>query len=56
MSENNTNIILETLAETIQRLRVDVFILKSENERLRKENEDLKFQIGDPIARRANNG
>jgi hypothetical protein len=55
MNENNTNVILEALAETIQRLRVDVYLLKSENERLRKENENLKLDMGNPIERRNNN-
>lgn len=42
MDENNIRIILESLAETIQKLRVDVIILKGENERLREENERLR--------------
>ena len=36
MSESNMNIVLESLAETIQRLRVDIIILKGENERLKE--------------------
>ena len=45
MNENNIRVILESLAETIQKLRVDVLILKGENERLRKENENLKGDV-----------
>ena len=45
MNENYIRVILESLAETIQKLRVDVIILKGENERLRKENENLKGDV-----------
>lgn len=36
MNENNMQIILDSLAETIRNLRVDVMLLKSENERLKE--------------------
>lgn len=36
MEEKNANTIIEVLAETVRSLRVDVLILKSENERLRE--------------------
>lgn len=35
MNENMMNVILESLAETIERLRLDVYLLRSENERLK---------------------
>ena len=42
MQEKITNTVIEALAETIQRLRVDVIILNGENDRLREENTRLK--------------
>ena len=36
MNETNIQIILDSLAETIRNLRVEVLILKSENERLKE--------------------
>ena len=36
MEEKNANTIIEVLAETVRSLRVDVLILKGENERLRE--------------------
>lgn len=44
MEEKKWEIVLEALAETIQKFRVDVIILKGENERLEEENADLKRQ------------
>ena len=37
MNETIMNTVIKTLAETIQRLQVDVDILKYENERLREQ-------------------
>lgn len=45
MEETKMQIILESLAETIQKLRVDVIILKGENERLKKENKSLHEEL-----------
>ena len=36
MNDNHIKIIFEILAETIRRLRVDVILLKGENERLKE--------------------
>ena len=35
MNEKNTNIVLEALAENIERLRLDISILEYENKRLK---------------------
>ena len=36
MNEKDTKTIIECLAETVRRLEIDVFVLKSENDRLRE--------------------
>ena len=41
MSENNMNIVLESLAETIIKLRTEVSVLKWERDRLAEENNTL---------------
>lgn len=58
MEEKNTQIILETLAEKIRSLEVEVSLrdyeirnLKEENERLKKESEELRWHL-DPIRKR----
>lgn len=35
-----TKIVIESLVETIKNLRLEVFILKNENERLKEEKKD----------------
>jgi FtsZ-binding cell division protein ZapB len=35
-----TKIVIESLTETIKNLRLEVFILKNENERLKEEKKD----------------
>lgn len=52
MNETIMNTVIKTLAETIQRLQVDVDILKFENERLKKKNEDLMMAMGAPVEER----
>jgi uncharacterized small protein (DUF1192 family) len=37
MNEETMRIVLDALAETIKRLELDVYLLKSENERLKAE-------------------
>lgn len=39
MKNNNMEIVLESLAETIRSLQVDIICLKAENERLNEELE-----------------
>lgn len=55
MNETYMNIVLKALAETIQRLQLDVDILRFDNERLKAENKDLKMAMGAPIPERRNN-
>ena len=52
MNDPIMNTVIKTLAETIQRLQVDVDILKFENERLKKKNEDLMMAMGAPVEER----
>ena len=42
MNENTYQIVIESLVETIKKLKTDNIILKYENESLKKENEQLK--------------
>jgi hypothetical protein len=46
MSEDKMNIVLEALAETIQHLRVDILILKGENERLKEKIKAKEEKVG----------
>ena len=55
MNETYMNIVLKALAETIQRLQLDVDILRFDNERLKAENKDLKMAM-EPIKKEERNG
>ena len=46
MEKAYTEIILSLMAEKIMRLRDEIFIYSAENERLRRENEDLRARTG----------
>lgn len=46
MDENNMQIVLDALAETIKKLRMDVQILKYENENLRGQIADYEKKVG----------
>lgn len=41
MNEKYTQIVIESLAEVIGKLQVDVIILRGERDRLKRENEEL---------------
>lgn len=41
MNEKYTQIVIESLAEVISKLQVDVIILRGERDRLKRENEEL---------------
>ncbi|MBR6745057.1 MAG: hypothetical protein IKM00_07580 [Clostridia bacterium] len=51
MEKAYTEIILSLMAEKIMRLRDEIFIYSAENERLRRENEDLRARTGKAVSK-----
>lgn len=44
MEEGKMRVIFEALADQIEKLKTDIYLLRIQNEDLRKENADLKRQ------------
>ena len=53
MEEKNFITIMELLAEKLKELQVSLSLMKYENDRLKKENEELKWHLN-PLGKRDN--